>query len=357
MKLFKAGITGAFALSLGLASTNAAVAAERINVNIGSSHPVQNIWVWAMKNAFQPEVNRILEKKGGDYEISWSENYGGTLYKFSETRRAVKDGLVDVGMIGTVWEESDLPLQSVTYYTPFATDDHKLIIEIFDDLNQNLPELRDSWHDENLVPLSTLVTDSYDIYATSQIKSIDDLKNMRLNAPGTSANWLKGTDATPVDGGLTTYYTNIETGVTDGTLSFASGIGPARVHEVAPELTRIGFGSMAFGAVAVNKDFFDGLPEEVQDAFLEAGGVMSERHGEHVTETAEEWLTKMQDEDLKIHDLPADEKERWVEGLPDLADQWIEDNGKDAEVVLKAYFDKLRENGVEPLRAWDEAAR
>ena len=59
MKLMKAGFAGLLAIGLSLASANA-VAAERITVNIGSSHPVQNIWVWAMKNVFQPEVDRIL---------------------------------------------------------------------------------------------------------------------------------------------------------------------------------------------------------------------------------------------------------------------------------------------------------
>ena len=38
------------------------------------------------------------------------------------------------------------------------------------------------------------------------------------------------TGATPVEGALTTYYTNIQTGVTQGALSFASGIAPARVQ-------------------------------------------------------------------------------------------------------------------------------
>jgi len=356
MRLFKAGLAAALALGIGVVSTSAA-AAEQITVSIGSSHPVQNIWAWAMKNVFQPEVDRILEEQGGNYKVRWREYYGGILYQFPDTRRAVKEGIVDVGMVGTLWEESSLPLQNVTYYTPFATDDHRLIIKIFDDLNQNLPELRNSWHKENLIPLSTLVTDSYDIYATKQLTSMDIMKNMRVNAPGTSANWLKGTVAIPIDGGLTTYYTNIQTGVTGGTLSFASGIGPARVHEVAPQLTQVGFGSMAFGAVAVNKRYFDNLPEEVQAAFLEAGRITSEQHGEHVARTAQEWISKMQDEGLKIHELPADEKQRWVDSLPNLVEPWLAANGADAQVVLKAYFDKLRESGVEPLRAWDEAAR
>ena len=102
------------------------------------------------------------------------------------------------------------------------------------------------------------------IYANFDINSVDDIKNRRLNAPGTSANWLADTGCTPVDGALTTYYTDIQTGVSEGTLSFASGIQPTRVYEVAPHLTRVGFGSMYFGGIAVNKRFFDNLPEPVQ---------------------------------------------------------------------------------------------
>ncbi len=68
----------------GLASVPA-FAQQSINVNIGSSHPVTNIWAFAMKNVFQPEVDRIL-KAGGKYEVKWRENYGGTLCKFTDTR-------------------------------------------------------------------------------------------------------------------------------------------------------------------------------------------------------------------------------------------------------------------------------
>ena len=79
-----------------------------------------------------------------------------------------------------------------------------------------MPALRDSWAAQNMVPLSSLITDSYDIYANFPVTHLDSLKNKRINAPGTSANWLRETGATPVDGALTTYYTNIQTGVTAG---------------------------------------------------------------------------------------------------------------------------------------------
>ena len=333
-----------------LAST--AFAQETITVNIGSSHPEANIWVYAMKNAFQPEVDRLLAETG-EYKVNWSEAYGGTLYKFTDTREAVSDGIVDVGMVGTVWEGAAMPLQNVTYFTPFATEDHKLLIKIFDDLSANLPELNESWTSQNMVPLSSLITDSYDIYATFPVNTMADLQNRKLNAPGTSANWLQGTGATPVDGALTTYYTNIQTGVTEGTLSFASGILPTRVYEVAPELTRVGIGSMYFGAIAANKDFFDGLPAPVQAAFMAAAKVTSTAHGDYVSELAEKAMTDMQAAGLTVHELPADEKAKWVDGLPDIVAPWLEQTGDAGKVVLSAYFQALRDNGVTPARDWD----
>lgn len=336
----------------GTALSTSVYAQDTITVNIGSSHPEANIWAWAMKNAFQPEVDRLLAE-GGNYKVNWNEAYGGTLYKFTDTRAAVKDGIVDVGMVGTVWEGSTMPLQNVTYFTPFATSDHELLISIFDKLTDELPELRDSWSAQNMVHLSSLITDSYDIYANFPISSMDDLKNRRINAPGTSANWLRDTGATPIDGALTTYYTNIQTGVSEGALSFASGILPTRVYEVAPNLTRVGIGAMYFGGIAVNKTFFDKLPEEVQAAFRAAGKETSKRHGAYVTEKATSAITEMEAAGLQISEMPAAEKQKWVDNLPNIVEPWLATGGEPAKTVLKAYFSALRENGITPLRDWD----
>lgn len=350
MKLTLITAVGAVAIF----ASSISYAQQRITVNIGSSHPEANIWVYAMKNTFQPEVNRVLAEAGNEYQINWVENYAGTLYRFTDTREAVMDGIVDIGMVGTVWEGSNMPLQNVTYFTPFATEDHRMIIEIFDELSVTLPELKDSWADNGMVHLSSLITDSYDIYATFPVTSMEDLQNRRLNAPGTSANWLQGTGATPVDGALTTYYTNIQTGVTEGTLSFASGILPTRVYEVAPELTRVGIGSMYFGGLAANKDFFERLPAPVQDAMMQAARATSIAHGDYVAELAERALEEMQAAGLTIHELPADEKAAWVNGLPNIVEPWLDQTGEAGRTVLRAYFDALRARGVTPLRNWDE---
>ena len=332
------------------------MAGEVINIQIGSSHPTNNIWVWAMQNGLQPEVDRLLIEAGGNYTVNWRENYGGTLYKFKDTRAAVRDGIVDIGMVGTVWEGSAMPLQNVTYFTPFANSDHNLVIDIFDKLTDELPELRNGWTDQNMVHLSSLVTDSYDVYSNFPINSVEDLRDRRLNAPGTSANWLTDTGCTPVDGALTTYYTDIQTGVSEGTLSFASGIHPTRVYEVAPYLTRVGLGSMYFGGIGINKTFFDGLPEEVQAAIREAGRVTSRRHSEYVNERSTNAITEMVAAGLQVSELPKEEKAKWAQSLPNVSKPWLDANGPAAKTVLKAYFDELKAHGVTPVRDWASEA-
>ena len=356
MKLNKLALSGLIALGCAAAASNA-VAQQRINVNIGASHPTTNIWAYAMKEVFQPEVDRLLKEGGGKFEVRWRENYGGTLYKFSETRAAVKDGIVDVGMVGTVWENSSMPLQNVTYFTPFATTNHEMLISIFDKLNDTHPALKASWTAQNMVPLSSLITDTYDIYANFPVTNLAALQNKKIHAPGTSSNWMRDTGATPVDGALTTYYTNIQTGVTQGALSFASGIGPARVYEVAKYLTRVDVGAMYLGSVAANKSFFDKLPKEVQEAFIKAGKSTSVAHGKHVTTSAVKAMETMRAAGLQVSDLPAAERAKWINGLPDIVTPWLQTTGDAGKSVLRAYFDELRARGVKPLRDWDKAAR
>lgn len=328
-----------------------ALAAGTIDIQIGSSHPTTNIWAHAMQAALQPEVDRILAEKG-NYQVRWHENYGGTLYKFTDTRTAVRDGIVDIGMVGTLWEGSAMPLQNITYYTPFANADHLAVIDIFDDLTQTLPELKEGWTAQNMLHLSSLITDSYDIYASFPIRSVADVANRRFSAPGTSANWLAGTGATPVDGALTTYYTDIQTGVSEGALSFASGIQPTRVYEVAPHLARVGFGAMYFGGIAANLDFMQRLPEEVAQAIVEAGKRTSVAHGAYVTARTTAAITEMQAAGLEVIEFDTAARAEWAERMPNIVKPWIDANGERAVTVLKAYFEALKARGLTPARDW-----
>jgi TRAP-type C4-dicarboxylate transport system substrate-binding protein len=200
-----------------------------------------------------------------------------------------------------------------------------------------------------------LVTDSYEIFTKNPIKDIKDLQNKRITSPGTTATWLRGTGAIPVAGAITTMYTDIQTGVTEGALSFNTGIAPARIYEVAPYGTKVGIGAMYVGSIAVNKRFFDGLPKDVQDAFREAGKATSAAHGKNITKLAATALDTMTKGGLKMTDLPEAAKMQWINNMPNLPQPWLEANGEPAKTVLRAYLTELRARGIKPLRDWSPA--
>ena len=353
MTFRKWAITSAMAFYT--ASGSSAFAQQQISVNIGSSYATTNIWANAGKEAFQPEVDRILKAKGNKYTISWREGYGTGLFKFNESRAAVRDRIVDVAPVISGFEGAAMPLQNVTLFVPFATTNHEVLIEIFDKLNAEVAVLRESWTAQNLVPLASLVTDSYEIFTKNPIKDIKDLQNRRITSPGTTATWLRGTGAIPVAGAITTMYTDIQTGVTEGALSFNTGIAPARIYEVAPYGTKVGIGAMYVGSIAVNKRFFDGLPKDVQDAFREAGKATSAAHGKNITKLAATALETMTKGGLKMTDLPEAAKMQWINNMPNLPQPWLEAIGEPAKTVLRAYLSELRARGIKPLRDWSPA--
>ena len=336
-----------------LAAPAVVAAQTQINITIAASHPTTIAWIWAMQQALMPTVNQALESTR--FRIRWREAFGGTLYRFTETRNAVKDGITDVGFVGTLWEGSAMPLQNITYFAPFATDNLRLQIDVMEKMHAEMPEMQRAWTENNMVNLGSCGTETYDLWTTFPIRTLDDLRNRKISAPGVSATWLGGTGAVPVNGALTTYYTDIQTGVSEGALSFASGIFPVRVHEVARFITKVNVGCMYVGGIGMNRQTFNRLDPVVQNAFRAGGKAYTEALTNRVIETSSQNMAEMGQRGAQISELPAAERARWIAGVPDIAGDWVRTNegrGQPARKVLGAYMEGLRAGGAAPGRAW-----
>ena len=332
---------------------------ETIKLTVASSHTTALPWVGVMHTLVVPESNRRLAAMGSPHQIRWTEAYGGSLYKYGNTLEAVEIGLTDVGWVGALWELSKMPLQNVSYYTPFATDDYQMLYEIFNELHDSLPALKEAWTTHNMRFLGGSVLDTYHLMTNFPVDSVEDLNGRKILAPGPSATWLEGTGAVAVDGGLTTYYTQIQTGVADGVLTILTGAPPYRIHEVAPYITLIGLGANLTGGMAINLDTWNDLPADVQQVLDELGAEYSKGVADELGVRYERGLTSMQEEGATVTTLPIDEKLKWLNAMPNIAMRWAEATEKrniPALEVLKAYMNAVRDRGGQPLRNWDEAA-
>ncbi len=351
MKIIRGALLGAV-----LALPVQAVAEETINLTIAASHPTVVPWVGMMQTHFMARTDEILAETG-NYKIEWNEAFGGQLYKANATLTSVEEGITDIGWVFSFLEQAKLPLSQASSNAPFATSNPAIQLEVHQELMETNEAFRNEWEQHNLKVLGLTGTDLYDIYTKEPLTGIDDVNGMKISAPGVLGSWLRGTGANAVDGSLTTYYTDLQTGVSDGVITLALGALPIKVHEVAPYINRFDAGGAFSGAIAINQDSWDGLPEEVQNAMIEAGKYYTEEHGKDLVARHEAALNKMVELGATIVDMPDGELAKWVNKMPDIASDWsgpLEERGIPAKEFLAAYMEGLRARGETPARDWDK---
>ncbi|MBX9872407.1 MAG: TRAP transporter substrate-binding protein DctP [Burkholderiaceae bacterium] len=246
--------------------------------------------------------------------------------------------------------------------TPFTTDDVRVILDVANEMNENVPALKREWDRNNMVFLGATGVDTYHLFTKAPVNAYADLKGRKISAPGSIGLWLKGSGAVPVDGSLTSYYTDIQSGVSDGTVSISTGILPNKIYEVAPYITKVNIGALYIGGMAMNKDSYAKLPPEVQKIVKDVGKEYSRALGETLMQRYEGALKTMaevgakQAVPVKISELSAAERTTWVKTMPNLAADWVKANAAKgpAKDIVSTYMNELRKRGVKPVRDWDK---
>jgi len=340
------------AASIGLPT---ATAAESYRLTVAAGHPPVFLWVKLMSEYFIPEVDKRLAAAGGQHEIAWTEAYGGTVAKIGGVLEAIEEGVVDMGFVGTIFEAPKMPLQNVSYVSPFGSDQISVVTGAIVKLQQDIPQMGAAWGKYNQVFLGGAALDSYHLFTTFPVRSTDDIAGKKILAPGPSANWIKGTGAVAVAGNLRTYYNDIKTGVADGVLTFSTGAWGSKVFEVAPYITKVNFGSQFAGGVSINKDVWNGFAPEVRDVFRAVAAEYNARFAAMQQGTADALLQKMVAAGATISEFPADERARWAGMIPNVAQAWaakLDGAGQPGSEVLQGYMAYLKQSGAQVPRDW-----
>ncbi|MEM1315813.1 MAG: C4-dicarboxylate TRAP transporter substrate-binding protein [Pseudomonadota bacterium] len=345
----------ALAAAAALAAPLAPAPAQAETVTVVAGHPPVFRWVKHTSQTFIPAVQAALE--GSGESLDFSEQYGGALAGVGEELETVEAGLAELGLVSSLFDPSKLAIQNVTYVTPFVSDDTALISAMMDRLQAEDPRMRASWEENNLEYLGCAIgIDDYLLMTDFPVGSLADLEGRKIGAPGPAVNWLAGTGAVGVSGNLTTYYNEIKSGVYDGVIVFASAALPGKLHEVAPYITRLGFGGQYAGGMAANKDWYDARPDAVQEALKDACVAYSEAYQSDLDAAVSNAFSVMEANGATVTVAPQDMREAWAAGMDNNARQWaaqLDASGKAGTEILSLYMDAMREAGAAPVRAWD----
>ena len=66
------------------------------------------------------------------------------------------------------------------------------------------------------------------------------------------------------------------------------------------------------------------------------------------------WAALSKMPNVTITELPAAERVKWANALPDVSGDWARRNGDAGREVLKIFMEEARKRGAKPLREWDK---
>ena len=341
---------------LALLTAGTASAAESIKAVVIDGYPAKAMWVKEFSGFFIPEVDKRLAASG-NYKMDWQESYGGSIVKPKGVLEGVKLGLGDIGIVTTIFHSSKLPSQALAAVTPFIAADARAVAKAVDEIALEFPTMQKEFDKQNQVYLATgVVLDTYQLFSREPIESLKQVEGGKVAGAGMNLRYLEGIEgAAGVRGGLTDFYTMLQTGLVDHAMLWPEAAKTFKIAEVAPHMLRADLGAVNSKTVTVNKDYWKKLPEEVQNVLKE----VALAYRDHVASVAMERAAASRDAYVAaggtVVEMNPDERSGWANAMPNIAKEWagkLDAAGEPGTDMLNAYMGKLKDAGFTPTRDW-----
>jgi len=332
---------------LGLAGATA-VQAENIKLRIASGHPAVNTYVNLMQNFFVPEVTKRVGQRTS-HKIEFVEGYGGAMVKVADTLEGVQSGIIDIGGYCFCFEPSNLPLNAFQVMLPFGTMSPEKSVKLARAVYNRVPYLSKVFEDKFNQQLLALIADNgYNLGTTFDWNTVADLKGRKIAGAGLNLKWLEYAGAVPVQSSLVEAYTSMQTGVYNGWIMFPSGWVNFKLGEVAKHYTEVGFGSITWHGLTMNKARFAKLPKDVQAIIVEVAKEYEAMTGKVNEENYPKQLAQLKASGVNVKSVPASVQLDWANSLkswPQTLATELDGKGLPASQVLKATLEEAEKLG------------
>ena len=175
------------------------------------------------------------------------------------------------------------------------------------------------------------------------VRTLEDLKGMKIRATGTSSKVVKALGGVPVAMPIGHSYEALQKGVTEGILvdrEALKGWKLAEVTKSATLCTRVGYTTTFMHAM--NKGKWEALPEDIKKIFDEVNAQWSDVHGKIWDHGGEEGLKYAKSRGNEIIQLSDKEHERWVKAVRPVIDDYAAKtpNGDQYVKKIRALMEK-----------------
>lgn len=293
----------------------------------------------------EPWVEMVEEETDGKVKINVYTS--GALGSLNTAYDDIKNGVYDIGYV-VPNTESETGLFPLTIgELPFALSDPHNQYNVMSQFNEKY--MSDVYEEATFMSVSS--TDSYQLISKEPVKSIEDVKNKKINAIGDKLVQItESWDAIPVSLEVGQMYQALEKGTVDQVLYPTIGSVGFKLNEVAPHLTQVDATAMTL-VYLMNTESLNSLPEELQKVFEEKlNPELAKLAADMYADQQEELLKQFEKEGGKVTSLEEHGHEEFKKGSQAIWQDWVEEaneKGYEGNKMMEDFKRLLKEEGLE----------
>ena len=278
-------------------------------------------------------AERLQETAGGRIEIV--HHFDGSLgYRGADLLEAVGDGAVPIARHAMVYYGGFDPmfLLAALPFLVLSVDELEVLHEVAG------PYFEESFARYNQVVISYGLFPPSGVWSREPLESLADLQGLRLRAFDlNSLETFSGAGAGAVNMNWGDVIPAVSTGAIDAVVTSADLGVTSSLFEYLPAFLEINW-AVPLSAVTVNRDVWDGLPEDLQQALRDAGEQTRIRTFERLRTQVDENYEDMRARGVTvIEDAPEDLLEALYAAAEPVIQRW-RDSAGDRAVVLDEYL-------------------
>lgn len=280
-------------------------------------------------------------------ETGYSESFG----KVSEMVDLLKNGAIEMASIAPGYYPTQMPLWFVTSGMPFITYNAKTTTDLMWKMYQTFPAMEAELKKNNMKILYISSHEPFKFLSTKKpIKSLADMKGMKIRSYGNLfPKMLEAVGAIPVNIPVNDAYDALQKGTLDATVGPMDMMIGSSWTDMGKYLTNVDVISPLSACGAINLDYWNKLPDDIQQIMIDVGQEHKAKLVEIRDQEIKEAYKLMESKGIKFFDLSAEEKAKWISQSPDFLNVWAKE--MDAKGVPGTEFAKRYTEVMAELKA------
>ena len=308
----------------------------------GGDYNIMFSHFWPPSNVIHTQVlepmrQELVDESNG--RINLEIYTTGQLGNADEQYSIASSGTADIALGVHGYTSGKFPLTSVSDL-PFVFSSAVEGSQVLQQLYSEFSDLQEE-HAET-VPLWFFTGELNQILSTKEIKSLEDLKGLKVRSPSQTMNKvLEELGAIPVSMSVTDIYESLSKGVIDAAMAGLSTVNEMKLHEVIDYITIVNISSSSM-FVTMNKNVYENIMNESdKELLLHLAEDNSQLSGKVFDQSSKDGLETAKNEGIQIYEIPEEELSRWKDRTQPIIGNWI-DNMNSRNLPGQEIYDRLK---------------